>query len=182
MRPALDPAGHRVPQTKPTCLLHTWRPHRRRPFLLVLHLHQHQSSRNLRLQYLAKNQSTQSCQPLITPGSDHPPVLEPHMVLRSFVRVRMQGEITLKGGKDQGATTDHPRGLRRKVQTSCEKPPYLDCEDDDLKMTQMKGGQVKNVKMSRGEKNTPKSVQKQAGPTGLVGSAQALFASVRCPL
>jgi hypothetical protein len=82
MRPALDPAGHRVPQTKPTCLLHTWRPHRRRPFALVLHLHQHQSSRNLHLQYLAKNQSTQHCQSLITQGSDHPPVLEPHMVLK----------------------------------------------------------------------------------------------------
>jgi hypothetical protein len=27
MRPALDPAGNRVPRTKPTCLLHTWRPH-----------------------------------------------------------------------------------------------------------------------------------------------------------
>jgi hypothetical protein len=24
MRPALDPAGHWVPRTKPTCLLHTW--------------------------------------------------------------------------------------------------------------------------------------------------------------
>jgi hypothetical protein len=43
MRPAIDPAGHRVPQTKPTCLLHTWRPHRKRPFALVLHLHQHES-------------------------------------------------------------------------------------------------------------------------------------------
>jgi hypothetical protein len=41
----------------------------------------HQSSRNLHLQYLAKNKSTQCCQSLITPGSDHPPVLEPHMVL-----------------------------------------------------------------------------------------------------
>jgi hypothetical protein len=81
MRPALDPAGHRVPRTKPTCLLHTWRPHQRRPFALVLHLHQHQSSRNLHLHYLAKNQSTQRCQSLITEGSDHPPVLEPHMVL-----------------------------------------------------------------------------------------------------
>jgi hypothetical protein len=79
--PALDPAGHRVPRTKPTCLLHTWRPHRRRPFALVLHLHQHQSSRNLHLQYLAKNQSTQRCRSLITQGSDHPPVLKPHMVL-----------------------------------------------------------------------------------------------------
>jgi hypothetical protein len=47
MRPALDSAGHRVPRTKPTCLLHTWRPHRRRPFSLVLHQHQHQSSRNV---------------------------------------------------------------------------------------------------------------------------------------
>jgi hypothetical protein len=58
---------------KPTCLLHTWRPHRRRPFALVVHLHQHQSSRNLHLQYLAMNQSTQRCQSLITQGSDHPP-------------------------------------------------------------------------------------------------------------
>jgi hypothetical protein len=39
------------------------------------------SSRNLHLQYLAKNQSTQRCQSLIRPGSDQPPVLEPHMVL-----------------------------------------------------------------------------------------------------
>jgi hypothetical protein len=81
MRPALDPNGHRVPRTKPTCLLHTWRPHRQRPFVLVLHLHQHESSCNLHLQYLAKNQSTQRCLSLITQGSDHPPVLEPHMVL-----------------------------------------------------------------------------------------------------
>jgi hypothetical protein len=51
------------------------------PHLLVLHLHQHQSSRNLHLQYLAKNQTTQRCQSLITQGSDHPSVLEPHMVL-----------------------------------------------------------------------------------------------------
>jgi hypothetical protein len=81
MRSAIDLAGHWVPRTKPTCLLHTWRPHRRRPFALVLHLHQHQSSCNLHLQYLDKNQSTQRCQSLITQGSDHPPVLEPHMVL-----------------------------------------------------------------------------------------------------
>jgi hypothetical protein len=66
LRPALDPTGHRVPRTKPTCLLHTWRPHRQRPSTLVLHLHQHESSRNLHLQYIAKNQSTQRCQSLIT--------------------------------------------------------------------------------------------------------------------
>jgi hypothetical protein len=63
--------------------------------------------------------------------------------MRSSVRVRVQGEITSKGGKDRGATTDHPRGLRRKVRTSCEKTPYLDRGDDDLKMTQMKGGKCK---------------------------------------
>jgi hypothetical protein len=56
--------------------------------MLVLHLHQHQSSRNLHMQYLAKNQSTQRCQSLITQGSDHPPVLEPHMVLSSSARFR----------------------------------------------------------------------------------------------
>jgi hypothetical protein len=81
MWPALDPAGHRVTRMKPTCLLHTWRPHGRRLFALVLHLHQHELSRNLHLQYLAKNQSTQRCQSLITQESNHPPVLEPHMVL-----------------------------------------------------------------------------------------------------
>jgi hypothetical protein len=79
--PTVDPAVHRVPRTKPTCLLHTWRPHRRQHFALVLHLHQHQSSRNLHLQYLTRNQSTQRYQSLITQGSDQPPVLEPHMVL-----------------------------------------------------------------------------------------------------
>jgi hypothetical protein len=88
MQPALDRAGHWVPRMKPICLLHTWRPHRQRPFTLVLRLHQHESSRNLHLQYLAKNQSTQRCQSLITPGSDHLPVLEPHMVLRSIPRYR----------------------------------------------------------------------------------------------
>jgi hypothetical protein len=39
------------------------------------------SSCNLHLQYLAKNQSTQRCQSVITQGGNHPPVLEPHMVL-----------------------------------------------------------------------------------------------------
>jgi hypothetical protein len=33
------------------------------------------------MHYLAKNQSTQRCQSLITQGSDHPLVLEPHTVL-----------------------------------------------------------------------------------------------------
>jgi hypothetical protein len=59
--------------------------------------------------------------------------------MRSSVGVQVQGEITSKGGKDQGAMTEHPRGLRRKVRTSCEKTPYLDRGDDDLKMTKIKG-------------------------------------------
>jgi hypothetical protein len=63
--------------------------------------------------------------------------------MRSSIRVRMQGEITSKGGKDQGRTTDHPRGLRRKVRTSYEKTPYIDRGDDDLKMTQIKGAKSK---------------------------------------
>jgi hypothetical protein len=63
--------------------------------------------------------------------------------MRSPIRVQVQGEITSKGGKDQGATTDHPRGLRRKVQTSYEKTPYLDRGDDNLKMAQMKGAKCK---------------------------------------
>jgi hypothetical protein len=78
MRPTLDSAGHQLPRTKPTCQLHTWRPHRPRPFALVLHLHQHQSIHNMRLQYLARSQSTPHCQSLITPGRDLPPVVEPH--------------------------------------------------------------------------------------------------------
>jgi hypothetical protein len=71
--------------------------------------------------------------------------------MRSSVRVRVQGEITSKGGKDQGATTDHPRGLRRKVRTSCEKTPYLACGDDDLKMTQIKGVKDRYGEPERGE-------------------------------
>jgi hypothetical protein len=118
MRPVLDPTGHRVPRTKPTCLLHTWRPHRQRSFALVLHLHQHESSRNLHLQYLAKNQSTQSCQSLITQGSDHPLVLKPHMVLsRRLLRLRRASGClgTSRGSsrslsRDSSSTTSHRAG------------------------------------------------------------------------
>jgi hypothetical protein len=55
--------------------------------------------------------------------------------MRSSVHVRVQGEITSKGGKDPGAMMDHPRGLRH----SYKKTSSLDRRDDDLKMTQMKG-------------------------------------------
>jgi hypothetical protein len=63
--------------------------------------------------------------------------------MRSSVRVRVQGEITSKGGKDQGAMTDHPKELRHTVRTSCEKTPYLDRKVDDLKMKQIKGAKSK---------------------------------------
>jgi hypothetical protein len=70
--------------------------------------------------------------------------------MRSSVHVRVQGEITSKGGKDQGGMTDHPRGLRCKVRTSYEKTPYLDHGDDDLKLTQIKGLSTKCEDESRG--------------------------------
>jgi hypothetical protein len=114
MRPALDPAGHRVPRTKPTCLLHTWRPHQQRPFALVLHLHQHESSRSLHLQYLAKNQSTQRCQSLITQGSDHPPVLEPHMVLNlTATRPDIQFSVCLCAHFQASQRTPHRQAVKR---------------------------------------------------------------------
>jgi hypothetical protein len=83
--------------------------------------------------------------------------------MRSSVCVRMQGEITSKGGKDQGGTTDHPRGLRRKVRTSYENTPYLDRGDDDLKMTQIKGAKSKMWRWSAGRKTGPNRPRKGLG-------------------
>jgi hypothetical protein len=57
-----------------------------RSFALIIHLHRHQSSRNLHLQYLAKSQFTSRCQSLITLGSDHPPVLESHRLSQWRIR------------------------------------------------------------------------------------------------
>ena len=131
MRPALDPAGHRVPRTKPTCLLHTWRPHRQRPFALVLHLHQHQSSRNLHLQYLAKNQSTPRCQSLITPGSDHPPVLEPHLALNLPLDECIDNThvlVTKRKGKEKKRLKETPTSDRK---------PKKGKEQDHLKKTSL---------------------------------------------
>jgi hypothetical protein len=73
--PHLISFGHRVHRAEPTCLSTPHRPHKLRLFALALHLHQCKSSRNLHLQYSAKSQSTSRCQSLITPRSDHPPVL-----------------------------------------------------------------------------------------------------------
>jgi hypothetical protein len=99
--------------------------------------------------------------------------------MRSSVRVRMQGEITSKGGKDQGGTMDHPRGLRGKVRTSCEKTPYLDRGDDDLKITEIKGGKVQNAKMSCEGEDGSEPAQNGPGLAGLFGSAQGVSGPVR---
>jgi hypothetical protein len=95
--------------------------------------------------------------------------------MRSSVRVRVQGEITSKGGKDQGATTDHPRGLGHKVPISYEKTPYLDRGDDDLKMTQIKGAKSKMPRWAAGRKTGPNQPRKGMGrparsdrPTGFL--------------
>jgi hypothetical protein len=65
MRLALDPVGHRVPRTKPTCLSRPWKLHTHRPFALVVHPYQRKSNCNLHLQYYSKSQSTPHCQSLI---------------------------------------------------------------------------------------------------------------------
>jgi hypothetical protein len=129
MRPALDPTSHRVPRTKPTCLLHTWRPHLQRHFALVLHLHQHESSLNLHLQYLAKNQSTQRCQSLITQGSDHPLVLEPHRVLN----LPLMSALTTHSICNQ-REKEKKRTNKKKPQQAIEKPKKGK-EQDHLKKT-----------------------------------------------
>jgi hypothetical protein len=83
--------------------------------------------------------------------------------MRSSVRVRVQGEITSKGGKDQGAMTDHPWGLRRKVRTSCEETHYLDHGDDDLKITQMKGAKCKMWRWAAERKTGPNRAKNRLG-------------------
>jgi hypothetical protein len=75
MRPALDPAGHRVPRVSLLVSPLLGGPARHRPFMPTLHLHQRKSSRNLHLQYSTKSQCTPCCQSLITARSDHPPIL-----------------------------------------------------------------------------------------------------------
>jgi hypothetical protein len=78
-------------------------------------LHQHQSSHNLHLHYLAKSLSTPHCQSLITPGSDHPPVLEPHTVL-NYPKLHDCGLLEPESlyfmyHSDQRANVEHMKGL-----------------------------------------------------------------------
>jgi hypothetical protein len=83
--------------------------------------------------------------------------------MRSSVRVRVQGEIASKGSMGQGSMMDHPRGLRRKVWTSCEKTPNLDRWDDHLKMTQIKGEKSKMPRWVAGRKIGPNRPRKGLG-------------------
>jgi hypothetical protein len=83
--------------------------------------------------------------------------------MRSFVRVRVQGEITSKSGKDQGVMTNHPWGLRLKVRISYEKTPYLDRGDDNLKMTQIKGAKSKMPRWAVERKMGPNHPRKGLG-------------------
>jgi hypothetical protein len=129
MQPTLDSAGHQVPRTKPTCLLHTWRPNQQRPFAIVFHLHQHESSRNLHLQYLAKNQSTQHCQSLITPGSDHPPAPEPHMVLNLPLMSALTTPTNIN-------TREKKKNRNKQKETpTSDRKPKKGTEKDHLKKT-----------------------------------------------
>jgi hypothetical protein len=102
MRPALDPAGQRVPRVRPTSLSTPWRPPRHRPFAPTLHLHQCKSSRTLHLQYSAKSQSPPHCQSLITARSDHPPVLGRSGPQRGTAAVAHKSEGMVSGEKRWG--------------------------------------------------------------------------------
>jgi hypothetical protein len=94
--------------------------------------------------------------------------------MRSLVRVQVQGEITPKSGKDQGATTKYPRGLKCKDWTSREKTPYLECGDDVAKVIQLKGFKSK---MTRGP--TWKKRRRQAGPPHFCVGSASHFLSVK---
>jgi hypothetical protein len=96
----------------------------------------------------------------------------------SSVRMQLQAKFASKGGKDQGVTTNHPQGLGRKYGSSCEKTPYLCCEDDDAKKPHMKG---QNCKTRGPEEDGPEPAQKMPRLTGLVGSVWPLFVAVHPP-
>jgi hypothetical protein len=101
--------------------------------------------------------------------------------MRSPVRVQLQDEITPKGGKDQGVTSEHSQGLKRKDRTSCEKTPYLKRGDDVAKIMQLKGFKSKMMRGPTWKKGRPNRAK-----VGLGRSAQAIrpthfLASVRPP-
>jgi hypothetical protein len=59
--------------------------------------------------------------------------------LRSLDCVHELDEITSNGGEDRSVTKEHPRGLKRKDQTSCAENLHLGREDDIVKIMQVEG-------------------------------------------
>jgi hypothetical protein len=91
-------------------------------------------------------------------------------------------ELAPKGGKDQCAWMENSRGLRWKDWSSCIKIPLSWSRGWRPQNDTNDGGQVPNVKLSRGEKNSPEPAQKKPRPVGSFGPAQPSFASVRAAL
>jgi hypothetical protein len=100
--------------------------------------------------------------------------------MRSSIRVQVQGEITSKGGKDQGAMTDHPQGLRRKVWTSCEKTPILITGIMTSKWHKWRGLSQKCQDEPCGERWVWTGPEKAQADV-LVGLSQSFFVPVRLP-
>jgi hypothetical protein len=88
-------------------------PERLSPFLPALHLHQRKSSRNLCLQYSAKNKSWPRCQTLITKEQ---PSTDP-LTLRSSISPLMSALTTHKV-----TSSEKKRKKWKKSQTSDQKP------------------------------------------------------------
>jgi hypothetical protein len=97
--------------------------------------------------------------------------------MRSPVRVQVHDETTPKGGKDRIVTKEHPPGLKRKDRTSCEKTPYLGCEDDVAKMMQLKGAKCKIARGPTWTKGQPNRSE-----MGMGRPAWPILTLVRAPI
>jgi hypothetical protein len=91
-------------------------------------------------------------------------------------------ELAPKGGKDQCAWMENSRGPRWKDRKFMHKDPSTWSRWWWPQNDTNEGGQVQNVKMSRGKKNRPKPAQKRPTPVGPFGPAQPVFVAVRVPL
>jgi hypothetical protein len=91
-------------------------------------------------------------------------------------------ELAPEGGKDQCAWMENSRGPRWKDRKFMHKDPSTWSQWWWPQNDTNEGGQVQNVKMSRGEKNRPESAQKSPRSVGPFGPAQPTFVTVRVPL
>jgi hypothetical protein len=83
------------------------------------------------LQYLAKSQSTQRFQSLITTGSDHPPVLKPHMVLN------LPLDVCIDNAQDLVTKEKRKRKEINKKTSTSDRKPKKGKEQDHLKKTSL---------------------------------------------